>query len=55
MIVELRGNASYNLVPPGEFNYDFFNASSSTLLYVIDPGAPNLGTIGSSDGSVPGP
>ena len=55
MTVELRGNASYNLVPPGEFNYDFFNASGSTLLYVTDPGAPNLGTIGSSDGSVPPP
>ncbi len=52
MTVELRGNASYNLVPPGEFNYDFFNAGGSTLLYVTDPGAPNLGTIGSSDGSV---
>jgi len=55
MIVELRGNASYNLVPPAEFNFDFFNASGSTLLYVTDPGAPNVGTLGSSDGSVPPP
>jgi hypothetical protein len=55
MIVELRGNASYNLVPPGEFNFDFFNAGGSTLLYVTDPGAPNVGTLGSSDGSVPPP
>ncbi|MCU0871842.1 MAG: right-handed parallel beta-helix repeat-containing protein [Pirellulaceae bacterium] len=55
MIVELRGNASYNLVPSGEFNFDFFNASGSTLLYVTDPGAPNVGTLGSSDGSVPSP
>jgi hypothetical protein len=55
MIVELRGNASYNLVPPGAFNFDFFNAGGSPLLYVTDPGAPNVGTLGSSDGSVPPP
>lgn len=55
MLVELRGNASYNLVPPGEFNYDFLNAGSSILLYVTDPDVPNLGTVGSSDGSVPPP
>lgn len=54
-VVELRGNASYNQVPPGEFNFDFLNASGSPLVYVTDPAAPNLGTIGSSDGSVPPP
>ena len=54
MIVELRGTR-YNLVPPGDFNFDFFNAGGSTLLYVTDPGAPNVGLLGSSDGSVPPP
>jgi len=55
LTIELLGNTSYNLVPLGEFNFDFLNAGSGTLLYVTDPGIPNLGTIGSSNGSVPPP
>jgi len=51
-VVELRGNASYNAVPAGEFNFDFLNAGGGPLVYVIDPAAPNVGMLGSSDGSV---
>jgi hypothetical protein len=48
--VELSGNRSYNQPPPGEFNYDFLDLGGMGLLYLDD--GTNVGTIGSSDGSV---
>lgn len=53
LTVRMDGNTSFNHVQTGEFNFDFLNASPFDLQYELV--TPNLGTIGSSDGSVPAP
>jgi len=50
--VDLSGNKSYNS-PIVNYNFDFLNLGGLGLLYQDD--GTNLGTIGSSDGSVPPP
>ena len=53
MTIVLLGNKSYNILEAPDYNFDFLNASTGEFWIVTDPSLPNLGTIGSSDGSVP--
>jgi hypothetical protein len=52
LLVRLNGNSSSNQVPATQYNYDFSKAlATDSLIYEIT--RPNVGTVGSSDGSVP--